>query len=166
MSKLNFGLLAIAASFMGYAVYFDYQRHNNKEFRQKIAKAERDYAKQKEDSNVKQTQVKLIKLKQQLLLSLQKDPLPTSVKDKETYFMEQVAKGEQAASIPGKEIDSAILFYKALCVYPFPTDILNVFEKNLPGTIFELIVSLIAVQPPTGLADVLGLVAASSENLD
>ena len=41
--------------------------------------------------------------------------------------MEQVAVGEQKAKVDA--IEAAICFYKALAVYPNPTDILGIYQK-------------------------------------
>ena len=59
---------------------------------------------------------------------LAQNPIPTDLTEREAFFMEQVAVGEQKAKVDA--IEAAICFYKALAVYPNPTDILGIYQNR------------------------------------
>lgn len=152
---LTIGAIASAA-ILGYCVYFDYERRSSPEFRRKLKKNAKKYKKlqvEKEETDKKQ---KFNSIISKLNESLEKDPLPTGVERQQVYFMEQVGNGERLAASPDSEEDAAIHFYKALAVYPSPAELLTVLQKSIPEPIYELIVFLIAAQPPLSLASILG----------
>ncbi|CAK7905485.1 mitochondrial import receptor subunit Tom20p [[Candida] anglica] len=156
MSKaLTFTAIA-ATALVGYAVYFDYSRRNSAEFRKslkkKAVKHEKNAAKKDEQS--KKSKLELVKLA--LAADLEANPIPTDLSEKENFFMQQVALGEQLGSLPNKKIDAAICFYKALAVYPNPTDILGIYQRSVPEDVYELVVMMIAVQPPAAVTNILG----------
>ena len=70
--------------------------------------------------------------------------------------MQQVALGEQLATVPDKKIEAALCFYKALAVYPNPTDILGIYQRSVPEEVYEIVVMMIAVQPPAAVTNILG----------
>ncbi|KAI3403847.1 TOM20 [Candida oxycetoniae] len=142
-----------ATALAGYVVYFDYQRRNSSQFRRSLRKKAVKQKKIKEEQEKKTKQSKLDAVKKALLEDLKKNPIPTDLNEREAFFMEQVATGEQK----GKDnaIDAAICFYKALAVYPNPTDILGVYQKSVPEEIYELVVMMIAVFPPASVSSIL-----------
>lgn len=43
--------------------------------------------------------------------------------------------------------DEAVLpFYKALKVYPAPMELLTIYEKTIPGPVFQTIVSILTIE--------------------
>lgn len=155
---------AIAASaFVAYAVYFDYSRRNSKEFRKtlkkKSVKHEKLEAKQKEENK----KGKLEEIKKALEADLEANPVPTSLSEKEGFFMQQVALGEQLSTASEKKIEAALCFYKALAVYPNPTDILGIYQRSVPEDVYEIVVMMIAVKPPAAVTNILGSAAASAQ---
>ena len=138
-----------------YIVYFDYNRRHSADFRKKLKKTNKNHYKQqlKSKQNAKKVKLELIKLR--LLKSLEDEPIPTDLANKEQLFIDHVGKGEQLAAVPGKEIDSALHFYRALAVYPNPTDLLSIYQRTVPENIYEVIVSMIAIQPPNTVVNIL-----------
>ena len=139
-----------AAAIAGYAVYFDYQRRNSADFRKSLKKRE-----------VKQKKLKAVK--KALLEDLAQYPIPTDLTEREAFFMEQVAVGEQKAKVDA--IEAAICFYKALAVYPNPTDILGIYQKTVPEEVYELVVMMIAVYPPASVSSILNKGAPTVKDL-
>ncbi|CDR43610.1 CYFA0S12e02542g1_1 [Cyberlindnera fabianii] len=156
MSKVTAVLATVGAVALGYAVYFDYSRRHNADFRRKLRKSKKQQQKQVEEQASKAKQVKVNEVKELLTKSLEEDPIPTDAAAKEQYFMTQVTMGEQLAAVPGNEIKSALCFYRALAVYPNPTDILNVYQKSVPQEIYEYIIMMMAMEPPLSIASFLG----------
>ncbi len=170
MAKFGITLSLVAATLIGYAVYFDYQRHHSSEFRQNLKKSEKQFQKKAEKNKKKESRAKLEQVKSKLLTSLDKDPVPKDISEKESYFMKQLGVGEQLAASPGKEIDAALCFYKALAVHPNPTDILNIYQRTVPEHVYELVVMMIAIKPPLAVVNILGEASIEelnkSDNLD
>ncbi|CAK9438595.1 uncharacterized protein LODBEIA_P28190 [Lodderomyces beijingensis] len=143
----------VATAIAGYAVYFDYQRRNSAEFRKSLKKKAVKQKKFKEQQEKESKQSKLEAVKKALLEDLKVNPIPTDLSEREAFFMEQVATGEQKAK--EEAVEAAICFYKALAVYPNPTDILGVYQKTVPEEVYELVVMMIAVYPPASVSSIL-----------
>lgn len=141
---------------VAYAVYFDYKRRSSPDFRKslkkKSVKQQKQAAKEHEDSK----KSKLDTIKKALAADLEANPVPTELSEKENFFMQQVALGEQLAALPDKKIEAALCFYKALAVYPNPTDILGIYQRSVPEDVYEIVVMMIAVQPPAAVTNILG----------
>lgn len=156
-------LTAIAATaIVGYAVYFDYNRRNSPEFRKSLKKKSIKQKKiaAKEEAETKKSKVEAIK--KALNDDLEANPVPTALDKKEEFFMQQVALGEQLAVQPDKKIDAALCFYKALVVYPNPTDILGIYQRSVPEDVYEMVIIMIAVKPPAAVTNILGAGAAAA----
>lgn len=57
---------------------------------------------------------------------------PTSVEEKEAYFLDQVTIGEQLGADPSRAIEAALAFYRGLKVYPQPGDLISIYDKTVP----------------------------------
>ncbi|KAF6012253.1 hypothetical protein HII12_002406 [Brettanomyces bruxellensis] len=153
---IGWTFVGVAAAALSYCVYFDYERRHNPEFRKSINHKKRK-AQKKAKMQAEEEKTKLFEvLKKKLNESLAASPLPTTLQEKEPYFLEQVSIGEKLGAIPGKEIDAAIYFYKGLAVYPNPTGILDIYQRTLPPQIYELVMKLTAIQPPKSVVNILG----------
>lgn len=146
----------LASTLLGYAVYFDYSRRNSAAFRKQLRKNKKALQQEAEKAHVERSKASMTYMKLALETSLLTDPLPTDMAGKEAYFMAQVSEAEKLAAVPGQDIDSAVAFYKALCVYPKPSDLLAIYQKSVPENIYELIILAIATHPPQSLANILG----------
>lgn len=150
MNKPFTATIAIAAAgILGYAFYFDYNRRNSPAFRKALKK--RSIQVEKEDAKAKTEARKHIEssIKKALFADLVVNPPPTEPSKKETYFLEHIGLGEKLAAVPGKKLEAALCFYKALTVYPNPTDVITVYKSTIPGDVYELIETMIAIQSPT-----------------
>lgn len=145
------GVLA-ALSLTGYAVYFDYKRRSNPQFRKqlrhKIKKQEALEKKEQEEAK----QVKLQNVREFLTQELATDPIPSDPTQREATFTTNVEIGERLSMTPGKELESASKFYKALSVYPNPADLLGIYQRSVPEAVYEYIVMMIAILPPANIS--------------
>lgn len=156
MSKaLTFASVA-ATGVLAYALYFDYSRRNSPAFRKQLKKKHAQQQKDAKKAVEQSRQAKIDAVKAALASELAADPLPTDLSKKENFFMEQVASGEQLANNPDTHMDAAVCFYKALAVYPNPTDILGIYQKTVPEEVYELVVMMIAFQPPATITNIMG----------
>lgn len=156
MRAATLTLIAASTALVGYCVYFDYTRRTSPEFRTKLRKNTKKTIKSKVKDEEKDKKAKYEDIKAKLSASLVEEPVPEEMDQKQPFFISQVAKGEQLALSPDTELDAAICFYKALSIYPNPTDILGIYQRSVPEAVYQLIVMMIAIQPPQALANVLG----------
>ena len=145
--------IATALSVAGYAIYFDYQRRNNSTFRKALKKKLRKQAKEEAQEQEKAKQGKLEDIRNFLKEELIKNPIPTDPAQIQNVFSNNVELGEHLSMTPGNEMEAAAKFYKALAVYPKPTDLLGIYQRTIPENIYEMIVLMIAVMPPTNITD-------------
>lgn len=145
-----------AAGLLGYAAYFDYSRRNSPEFRKQLRKRKIQQEKQHAKAEEATRKSKMLAVKTALVEDLAQNPIPTDLAKKEEFFMEQVASGEQLANNPDTKIEAALRFYKALAVYPNPTDIMGIYQKTVPEDVYELLVMMIAIQPPATITNIIG----------
>lgn len=145
-----------AATVVGYALYFDYTRRTSAEFRKTLKKKALKQSKIQAKQDKATLDSKLATVKNALEEHLKENPIPTGLEEKEAFFMEQVTLGEQLAVAADKKIDAAICFYKALAVYPKPTDILGIYQKSVPEDVYEMIIMMISSKPPSSIENLLG----------
>lgn len=144
-------ILTVASVAVGgivaYAVYFDYKRRTDANFRKQL---------RKEKKRVKQTQppsesggqpsteggVNANDLRS-ALESVRNEEVPPGPEEKEQYFMSQVGMGEQlCAQGPAFHLPAAMCFYRALRVYPSPVELVVIYEKTVPPPVFQLVMEL------------------------
>ncbi|SMN18152.1 similar to Saccharomyces cerevisiae YGR082W TOM20 Component of the TOM (translocase of outer membrane) complex responsible for recognition and initial import steps for all mitochondrially directed proteins [Maudiozyma saulgeensis] len=145
--------IATVMSVAGYAIYFDYQRRNNTEFRKSLKKKLRKQKKEEQDKKEEAKQTKLQDIREFLKDELTRNPIPTDPTQIQNVFSNNVELGEHLSMTPGNEMEAATKFYKALAVYPKPTDLLGIYQRTIPENIYEIIVLMIAVMPPTNITD-------------
>jgi mitochondrial import receptor subunit TOM20 len=82
---------------IAYAVYFDYRRRNDPDFRKSLKRESRRQARlQKEEAEVEgQRQKETIKAAVREALE---EGFPTDLEEREAFFMQQIATGEQMAA--------------------------------------------------------------------
>lgn len=78
---------------VGYAVYFDYKRRSDPQFRKALRKDHKRTHKASAVANARADAQRKAAV-EQALREVQGSALPSSVEEKEKYFMEQVAQGE------------------------------------------------------------------------
>ncbi|QEU59711.1 Tom20 [Kluyveromyces lactis] len=147
--------VTVATAVAGYAAYFDYQRRNNPEFRKQLKRKLKQHAELEKQAKEEAKQEKLKRVNEILIAELTKDPLPQDPSQREATFSSNVELGEKLAAVPGSELESALKFYKALSVYPNPSDLLGIYQRSLTEEIYENIVLMIALMPPSNVSSFL-----------
>ncbi|KAI5453011.1 mitochondrial import receptor subunit tom20 [Naganishia albida] len=144
------GLAVVATGFVGYAAWFDYKRRNDPVFRKNLKREHKKI----HASAAKEEKVRKVKNTAMLkasLVEISKETLPTSPQEREQYFMEQVAMGEGlAAAGPINEVPAALCFYRALRVYPSPVELIMIYQKTVPASIFALLMELTSLDLEAG----------------
>ncbi|KAF8338939.1 uncharacterized protein EI90DRAFT_3039762 [Cantharellus anzutake] len=129
------------ASFAIYAFYFDYKRRNDVAFRKELRRQHKKSAKLGASSS-KEATTTPYDLKT-ALEEIRAEPLPSTIEEREKYFLEQLAVGEGVLSQgPLFELPAAKAFYRALRVYPNTVELIMILQKSLPGTTFNLVMDL------------------------
>ncbi|ORX38243.1 mitochondrial outer membrane translocase complex, subunit Tom20 domain-containing protein [Kockovaella imperatae] len=133
---------AILTGLVGYAVYFDYQRRHNPEFRKSIKKQHKKVRAAAEARN-KAEKDRNSKLLREALKEIQAESPPSAPEQQEMYFQEHVGQGEQLAAMgPDSYVEAAAHFYRALRVYPQPVELLMIYQKVAPPPVFALLLEL------------------------
>lgn len=145
------GLIA-AVSLTGYAIYFDYKRRTNPQFRKQLKHKIKKQAELEKKEQDEAKQVKLQQVSEYLTKDLASDPISTDPSEREKIFTSSVELGERLSMAPGKELESAAKFYKALSVYPNPADLLGIYQRSVPEAVYEYIVMMIAILPPANIS--------------
>ncbi|VVT49405.1 uncharacterized protein SAPINGB_P002254 [Magnusiomyces paraingens] len=147
---------ALAVSAVSYLIYFDYQRRHNPEFRRALRKREQKYIKQKElQAEAKKMDMKL-RIEKVLKESLAKDPIPTDMGAREKYFVAEVGRADELLSAGADPVETALAFYRALCVYPNPIDLMSIYDKSVKPPVLDILRQMVIIEPPSVLRDVLG----------
>jgi len=137
--------LTLLGGLVAYAVYFDYKRRNDADFRKKLRKD-----KKRVDKTVAQTKepessssgVSLEELRAALETVKHEEP-PQTAEAREQYFMSQVGLGEQlAVQGPAFYLPAALSFYRALRVYPSPVELIVIYQKTVPEPIFKIVMEM------------------------
>ncbi|KAI1179453.1 mitochondrial import receptor subunit tom-20 [Nemania sp. FL0916] len=155
-----------ATGLLAYAVYFDYQRRANPDFRKNLRREERRVARAEREEAAAQSQQKRANIRAVVEAAIE-EGFPTGVNEKEQYFMDYVQQGEVLSSDPSKTTEAALAFYKALKVYPTPRDLIGIYDKTVDKRVLDTLAEMIAYdksldlssQPPAGinLADLMDL---------
>lgn len=124
------GTLLVGVS--AYAVYFDYKRRNDPDFRRLLRRDQKRLAQQRKDSaeQSKLSSRKALKAAHQRATAVR---LPTSPEEREAMFMQEITKGETLFTAgESMKYEAGICFYKGLKVYPQPEELLRIFEATIP----------------------------------
>ncbi|RFU77293.1 mitochondrial import receptor subunit tom20 [Trichoderma arundinaceum] len=160
----------VATGLAAYAVYFDFKRRRDAEFRRNLRRNERKQVRaEKEEAEASTQRLRgLIKAK---VDEAKEEGFPAGVEEREAFFNEQVMTGEMLSqdrmdeplhfvfrgcennktltfSLPfnlaSKMIDSALAFYKGLKVYPAPGDLIKIYDSTVPKPILDILADMIA----------------------
>lgn len=134
---------ALATGFVAYAVYFDHKRRTDPEFRKSLKRESRRIAKAaKEEAEAQGAQQK--QAIRDAVTEAQEEGFPTSVEEKETFFMNMVGQGEALCQSESTHIEAALSFYKALKVYPQPGDLITIYDKTVPKPVLDMLAEMVA----------------------
>ncbi|CAG8586008.1 1032_t:CDS:2 [Acaulospora colombiana] len=133
------GVCALGVIGVSYAVYWDYMRRNDPEFRKNLTKRKK--------AAVEDAKVKAADFLRKAVEEVAKETFPADVTTREKYFMEQVAKGESLFG-NGEDgyLDAALCFYKALKVYPNPVELIMIYQKTVPETVFNFVYEMMSLE--------------------
>jgi len=153
---------AIAATALSYLIYFDYKRRNSPDFRRHLKKSTKKHERAKTvAAEAEQNQLKT-KIETSLRESLQNDPLPEGLEEREKFFVAEVARADDMLnSGDGNHFEAALAFYRALRVYPSPVDLLGIYDKSLKAPTLDILRMMIIIEPPQAIASVLNNAAAA-----
>lgn len=136
-------LATVATGIIAYAVYFDYRRRNDPQFRKQLKKDLKRQAKAAKESAEIQIalQRKAIRV---AVEEVKREGFPTDVEEREAYFMQEIAKGEGLSAEGSASKEAALCFYKALKVYPSQPDLITIYDKTVPKAILDILAEMIA----------------------
>ena len=154
------GVFATLAA-VGYAIYFDHRRRSDPQFRKYLGRKKKEEKEKQERDEHKLHALKLQRIAEFLQKKLEDDQLPQTVSEKETVFAKNIEEGEKLSTVPGMELESAVRFYKALAVYPNPTDLLSTYQRSIPEHIYENIMLMLAAMPPANISTFFNYAAAA-----
>ncbi|KAG1782985.1 hypothetical protein EV702DRAFT_235764 [Suillus placidus] len=130
---------------LAYAVYFDYKRRTDANFRKQLRKEKKRVKQSQTPSESGQTASGGVDANdlRSALESVRNEEVPPGPEEKEQYFMKQVGMGEQlCAQGPVYHLPAAMCFYRALRVYPSPVELIVIYEKTVPPPVFQLVMEL------------------------
>ncbi|KAG0703911.1 hypothetical protein DFH29DRAFT_914666 [Suillus ampliporus] len=130
---------------LAYAVYFDYKRRTDANFRKQLRKEKKRVKQSQTPSESGQPATGGVNPDElrSALESVRNEEVPPGPEEKEQYFMKQVGMGEQlCAQGPAFHLPAAMCFYRALRVYPSPVELIVIYEKTVPLPVFQLVMEL------------------------
>ncbi|RPB18567.1 mitochondrial import receptor subunit tom-20 [Terfezia boudieri ATCC MYA-4762] len=127
-----------------YAIYFDYRRRHDPEFRKALKRDRKRHARseraQQAAASAQQREIVAKAVRQ-----VQLEGFPVDVEEKEVYFMQEVAQGEVLCQEgPDRALEAALAFYKALKVYPQPGELISIYDKTVPKHVLDILAEMIA----------------------
>lgn len=132
-----------ATAIVAYAVYFDYRRRSQAEFRRDLRRNERRQVRAEKDEADASTQRQRDSIKRRVD-EAKDEGFPDGVEEREAYFNEQVMAGEMLSSDPLHAVESALAFYKGLKVYPAPGDLIKIYDSTVPKPVLDILAEMIA----------------------
>ncbi|KAG5724623.1 hypothetical protein E4T56_gene3665 [Termitomyces sp. T112] len=140
--------ITLLSGALAYAYYFDYKRRNDAEFRKNLRKEKKRVSKAVAQSKESLQSVKVDgqpSTFEEALELVRKEEPPASPEGKESYFMSQVAMGEQlSAKGPSHYLAAATCFYRAMKVYPSPMELMVIYEQTLPQPIVTVVIQMMS----------------------
>ncbi|KAH6914785.1 protein import receptor MAS20 [Coprinopsis sp. MPI-PUGE-AT-0042] len=134
----------VATGVLAYAVYFDYKRRNDVEFRRKLKKEKKRVNKAAAQAQPSEEAGLTVspEMLREAMEAIKNEPV-VPIEQREGYFMSQVSMGEQLASQgPTFHLPAAIAFFRALRIYPAPAELIGIYENTVPAPVFKLVVQM------------------------
>ncbi|PNS18646.1 hypothetical protein CAC42_5185 [Sphaceloma murrayae] len=129
---------------LGYAVYFDYKRRNDAAFRRSLRQAQKKVSKQEKISAISAEKERATRIRA-AVDEANAEGFPTDPEKTETYFMQEVERGETMTGDGSDPIDTALCFYRALKVYPQPRELISIYDKTVSKPILDILAEMIAI---------------------
>lgn len=131
------------AAVLAYAVYFDYQRRNNADFRKALKRDARRQARKAKEENEAQGKRQKEELKMLVQETLE-EGFPKDIEEKEAYFLQQISQGEAMANDGSDPVGAALCFYRGLKVYPEPSSLINIYDTTVPKPVLEILAQMVS----------------------
>ncbi|RYP46939.1 hypothetical protein DL768_006922 [Monosporascus sp. mg162] len=138
----------------GLLVYFDYNRRKNADFRRSLRREERRQARAEKEMTAAQIQERKKQIHAAVDNALE-EGFPTGVNEKEQFFMDHVQQGEGLAQDPSRTVEAALMFYKALKVYPIPKDLVEIYDKTVDKRVIDVMAEMIAYDKDLRIDDLM-----------
>ncbi|KIW90770.1 uncharacterized protein Z519_08553 [Cladophialophora bantiana CBS 173.52] len=133
----------VVTGLVAYAVYFDYRRRNDPEFRKALKRESRRQARIAKEEAEFQGKQKREEIKRTVQEAIE-EGFPTDIEEKEAFFMQQIAQGEAMAGDGSDPVGAALCFYKGLKVYPEPQSLIGIYDNTVPKEILEILAIMVA----------------------
>ncbi|EJD48621.1 MAS20-domain-containing protein [Auricularia subglabra TFB-10046 SS5] len=128
-----------------YALYFDYKRRNDAQFRKQLRKEHKRVKRAKTETAAAAAAASVVgdeELKA-ALLAIREEQMPESTQERELYFTHNISEGERLGTQgPAVYLESALYFYRALRVYPQPVELIMIYQKTVPEPVFNILMKL------------------------
>lgn len=134
----------VATGLIAYAVYFDYKRRNDPNFRKELKKQSKRQARVAKEEAEANTVRQREAIKAAVEEAKQEGFPSADVEEREAYFMQEVARGESLSGEGTNNVEAALCFYKALKVYPQPSDLITIYDKTVPKPVLDILAEMIA----------------------
>ncbi|KAL8673025.1 MAG: hypothetical protein Q9168_002548 [Polycauliona sp. 1 TL-2023] len=133
----------VTTGVLAYAAYFDHKRRTDPEFRKNLKRESRRIAKAAKEEAEAQGANQKRKIRA-VVTEAQDEGFPTNVEEKESYFMNEVGRGEVLCQNEQSHVEAALCFYKALKVYPQPGDLITIYDKTVPKPVLDIVAEMVA----------------------
>ncbi|EEQ89523.1 hypothetical protein RJZ56_006569 [Blastomyces dermatitidis] len=153
----------IVTGLLAYAIYFDYKRHSDAEFRRNLKRDNRRLARAVREESAAQGARQIAEIKQ-AVAEAKAEGFPTDPDDKERFFMGQISRGEQLAADGSSNFEAALAFYKALKVYPQPKDLIAIYDTTVPKDVLEILAEMVGQDTTLQLGSFTGGSTAGSSS--
>ncbi|PGH14525.1 hypothetical protein AJ79_03018 [Helicocarpus griseus UAMH5409] len=151
----------ILTGFLAYAIYFDYKRRADPEFRRNLKRDNRRLARAVREETEAQGARQIAEIKQ-TVDEAKEEGFPADPEAKEAYFMGQIAQGEQLAANGSLNLEAALCFYRALKVYPQPKDLIAIYDSTVPKDVLEILAEMVGYDTTLQLGSFTGGGGSSS----
>jgi import receptor subunit TOM20 len=140
------------------AIYFDHRRRTDPGFRRQLKKESKRQARAAKEEAEAQT-AKQRQAVRAAVEEAKQEGFPAEVEEREAYFMQEVARGETLSgdgtrdndivtrnlakhSTGTDNVEAALCFYKALKVYPTPSDLISIYDKTVSDCVSSFTATL------------------------
>ncbi|RMD44894.1 hypothetical protein DV735_g133, partial [Chaetothyriales sp. CBS 134920] len=133
----------VAAGVLAYAVYFDYRRRNDAEFRKSLKRESRRQARLAKEAAEQEGKAQKEEIRRTVQEAIDQG-FPTDLEEREAFFMESIAKGEALAGEGLDPVGAALCFYKGLKVYPEPNSLISIYDNTVPKDVLEILAVMVS----------------------
>ncbi|RMZ85642.1 hypothetical protein DV737_g615, partial [Chaetothyriales sp. CBS 132003] len=126
-----------------YAAYFDYRRRNDPEFRKSLKRESRRQARIAKEAAEQEGKAQKEEIRRTVQEAID-EGFPTDLEERESFFMESIAKGEALAGDGSDPVGAALCFYKGLKVYPEPNSLISIYDNTVPKDVLEILAVMVS----------------------